>query len=201
MRPLVPSQKKRRPHRKTHGKISFQSLARLVGERWRALPDERKNYYRELAKEDMKRQKVAMDNYYRKKEAAKANPEFGVDEEKSTEDLDVGKEDAAAKTGGKGGKTKQDENEDTPSGGTGAMLGQDSNGSMAASIEEAVAEEGRRIIDAASKEDIAALKRDETKTGVASKQEIEFLRQEEKETEKEVEKQVGEDEILNITAV
>lgn len=197
LRPLIPSQKKRRPHRKTHGKISFQSLARLVGERWRALPEERKNYYRELAKEDMKRQKSAMDEYYRKQEAAKIKIEKCEDEamrgeETSAEDLDVGMEDAAAKAGGKAGET-----EDMPSRGivTRAMFGQDISASMAASIEEAVATEGRRIIDAASKEDIAALKQDESKTNVASKQETDSLNQEEKETGNDI------DDILNITAV
>jgi len=64
MRPLIPAQKKRRPHRKTHGKISFQQLARMVGERWKSLDDERRQYYQDLAKEDMKRQKAAMEEYY-----------------------------------------------------------------------------------------------------------------------------------------
>jgi len=64
MRPLIPSQKKRRPHRKTHGKISFQELARMVGERWKSLPQDRREYYQNLAKEDMKRQKAAMEEYY-----------------------------------------------------------------------------------------------------------------------------------------
>ena len=71
MRPLIPNQKKRRPHRKTHGKISFQKLARMVGERWKALPDDRRKYYQELAQEDMKRQKQAMEEYYAKQQALK----------------------------------------------------------------------------------------------------------------------------------
>lgn len=66
LRPLIPSQKKRRPHRKTHGKISFQDLARMVGERWKSLPDEDRKYYQDLAQEDMKRQKAAMEEYYAK---------------------------------------------------------------------------------------------------------------------------------------
>lgn len=71
MRPLIPNQKKRRPHRKTHGKISFQQLARMVGERWKALPEDRRKYYQELAQEDMKRQKKAMEEYYAKQQAMK----------------------------------------------------------------------------------------------------------------------------------
>lgn len=70
LRPLLPSEKKRRPHRKTHGKISFQLLAQKVGQRWKALPDERRKYYQDLAQEDMKRQKKAMEEYYQKRSAA-----------------------------------------------------------------------------------------------------------------------------------
>jgi len=71
LRPLIPSQKKRRPHRKTHGKISFQQLARMVGERWKALPDDKRKYYKDLAEQDMKRQKIAMEEYYAKQNEAK----------------------------------------------------------------------------------------------------------------------------------
>lgn len=71
LRPLIPNQKKRRPHRKTHGKISFQQLARMVGERWKALPEERRKYYQNMAQEDMKRQKEAMEEYYAKQQAIK----------------------------------------------------------------------------------------------------------------------------------
>jgi HMG (high mobility group) box len=66
LRPLIPAEKKRRPHRKTHGKISFQELARMVGERWKNLPDDERKYYQDLAQEDMKRQKAAMEEYYAK---------------------------------------------------------------------------------------------------------------------------------------
>ena len=74
LRPLIPSQKKRRPHRKTHGKISFQELARMVGDRWKNLPDEDRKYYQGLAQEDMKRQKIAMEEYYAKQNAVKERP-------------------------------------------------------------------------------------------------------------------------------
>lgn len=71
LRPLIPSQKKRRPHRKTHGKISFQQLARMVGERWKSLPEDDRKYYQGLAQEDMKRQKIAMEEYYAKQNGTK----------------------------------------------------------------------------------------------------------------------------------
>ena len=70
LRPLLPSEKKRRPHRKTHGKISFQLLAQMVGQRWKALPADRRKYYQDLAREDMKRQKQAMEEYYQKQAAS-----------------------------------------------------------------------------------------------------------------------------------
>lgn len=72
LRPLIPAQKKRRPHRKTHGKISFQQLARMVGERWKNLAEDKRKYYQGLAEEDMKRQKVAMEAYYAKQNGIKA---------------------------------------------------------------------------------------------------------------------------------
>jgi hypothetical protein len=81
-RPLIPAQKKRRPHRKTHGKISFQQLARMVGERWKALPDDQRKYYQGLAEADMKRQKVAMEEYYAKNASKELSKEGTKDESK-----------------------------------------------------------------------------------------------------------------------
>jgi hypothetical protein len=66
LRPLVSSEKKRRPHRKTHGKIGFKLLAQMVGQRWKTLPDERRKYYQDLAEEDLKRHKTAMEDYYKR---------------------------------------------------------------------------------------------------------------------------------------
>merc|ERR1712166_1691194 len=65
LRPLLPVQRKRRAHRKTHGKISFRLLAQMVGARWKALPDDDRKYYQDLAKEDSLRQKEALKEYYR----------------------------------------------------------------------------------------------------------------------------------------
>ena len=81
LRPLLPSQKQRRPHRKTHGKISFRMLAQMVGQRWKALPEEERKYYQDLAKEDMIRQKKAMEDYYLKQsEKVKKKDEAPTDE-------------------------------------------------------------------------------------------------------------------------
>ena len=82
VRPIIPAERKRRPHRKTHGKISFQELARSVGERWKNLDEDRRKYYQELAKEDMKRQKAAMEEYYAKQNVPSASSAFpkGIDD-------------------------------------------------------------------------------------------------------------------------
>lgn len=52
---LAKDRSKRRPHRKTHGKINFTTLSKLIGHRWKSLPDERKNFYREVAATDLER--------------------------------------------------------------------------------------------------------------------------------------------------
>ena len=96
LRPLIPSQKKRRPHRKTHGKISFQQLARMVGERWKALPEDRRKYYQDLAQEDMKRQKEAMEEYYARQQAIKHGTAPSVDKPAVTRDEE---DEGAAATG------------------------------------------------------------------------------------------------------
>jgi hypothetical protein len=46
---------KRRPHRKTHGKITFTTLSKLIGKRWRQLPEVEKNFFKEVAKADLMR--------------------------------------------------------------------------------------------------------------------------------------------------
>ena len=46
---------KRRPHRKTHGSIGFTALSKIVGGRWRALPEGKKQLYRDIAAADLDR--------------------------------------------------------------------------------------------------------------------------------------------------
>ncbi|KAK1748148.1 hypothetical protein QTG54_000087 [Skeletonema marinoi] len=48
---------KKRAHRKTHGKVAFVSLAKMVGQKWRALPDDKKKKYQDLALADKVRYK------------------------------------------------------------------------------------------------------------------------------------------------
>lgn len=46
---------KKRRHRKTHGKIAFTTLSRMVSQRWKELAEERKNFYKEVAAKDLER--------------------------------------------------------------------------------------------------------------------------------------------------
>ena len=54
-------------HRKSHGKITFQVLSRLIGQRWRDISDpEVKQRYFNLAKKDLKRYNFHMKEYKQK---------------------------------------------------------------------------------------------------------------------------------------
>jgi len=58
---------KRRPHRKSHGKIAFKDLAREVGKRWKALSDIEKSKYNDLAEKDLQRYTEQMKDYNSKR--------------------------------------------------------------------------------------------------------------------------------------
>eukprot|EP00581_Thalassiosira_minuscula_P008056 CAMPEP_0183703020 /NCGR_PEP_ID=MMETSP0737-20130205/922_1 /TAXON_ID=385413 /ORGANISM="Thalassiosira miniscula, Strain CCMP1093" /LENGTH=400 /DNA_ID=CAMNT_0025929717 /DNA_START=126 /DNA_END=1328 /DNA_ORIENTATION=+ len=45
----------KRVHRKSHGKVSFTTLAKTVGQRWRELPEAQKKKYKDLAEIDRER--------------------------------------------------------------------------------------------------------------------------------------------------
>jgi len=57
--PAGPDRSKRL-HRRTHGRIGFQDLARVIGQRWKTLPADRMEEYKRLAEIDMKRYKEDM---------------------------------------------------------------------------------------------------------------------------------------------
>ena len=61
------NKEKPRPHRKTHGKIGFQTLAKLIASRWKALADDRRDHYKSLAAIDMDKYKEKMQGYQKKK--------------------------------------------------------------------------------------------------------------------------------------
>lgn len=46
---------KKRRHRKTHGKITFTTLSRMVSQKWKSLADEHKAFYKQVAARDLER--------------------------------------------------------------------------------------------------------------------------------------------------
>ena len=52
---------KKRLHRKSHGKISFAALSKLISSRWNALSKADQNYYRDVAAVDLARFKEETD--------------------------------------------------------------------------------------------------------------------------------------------
>jgi hypothetical protein len=46
---------KKRRHRKSHGKIDFATLRRMASQRWRNLPEDRKNFFKDIACKYMQR--------------------------------------------------------------------------------------------------------------------------------------------------
>ncbi len=61
------NKEKPRPHRKTHGKIGFQTLAKLIATRWKALAEGRREHYKSLAAIDMDKYKEKTQAYQKKK--------------------------------------------------------------------------------------------------------------------------------------
>jgi hypothetical protein len=77
------SSKKRK--RVPHGKIGFESLAKIVGQRWKELPPDEMEQYKKRAEEDMKRYRKEMEAYVQKQreglEQSREHLEKLVDEE------------------------------------------------------------------------------------------------------------------------
>lgn len=59
--------RKRRPHRKSHGKIAFKDLAKEIGRRWKALSEDQKKPFNELADKDLQRYNEQMKEFNSKK--------------------------------------------------------------------------------------------------------------------------------------
>ena len=49
--------------KRAHGKIGFESLAKVIGKRWKDLPEDKSKYYKEKANKDMVRYKKEMEAY------------------------------------------------------------------------------------------------------------------------------------------
>jgi hypothetical protein len=68
-----------------HGKIGFESLAKIVGQRWKELPPDELEVYKKRAEDDMKRYRKEMEAYVQKQreglEQSREHLEKLVDEE------------------------------------------------------------------------------------------------------------------------
>lgn len=61
---LLEGDKVKKSHKKSHGKITFQVLSRLIGQRWRDISNaDSKQYYFDLAKKDQERYNAQMKEY------------------------------------------------------------------------------------------------------------------------------------------
>eukprot|EP00957_Ditylum_brightwellii_P050958 3864876-Ditylum_brightwellii.AAC.1 len=78
------TKKTKRPHIKTHGKIDFTSLSRLVADKWKTLPPEERKVYDAMASEDLKRYRHELNIYKRNVET------FLIDAKKDTKQNDRG---------------------------------------------------------------------------------------------------------------
>lgn len=100
--------KRKRRRRTTHGKISFSSLAKLIGEKWKAIESQQREHYEQLAVVDLQRYHDEMDAYNAKMKDNNKNPttksapieanaksdtdEDMNDESADDDDVDVGNE-------------------------------------------------------------------------------------------------------------
>lgn len=53
--------RQKRSHRKTHGKVSFTELSKIISDRWKSLGDDEQEFYKQVAAIDMKRYKAEVD--------------------------------------------------------------------------------------------------------------------------------------------
>jgi hypothetical protein len=65
---------KKRPHRKTHGKIDFTSLSKLISKRWKELPEDSRAFYRQVASLDWERYQAELSEQKISNAAPNATP-------------------------------------------------------------------------------------------------------------------------------
>ena len=53
----------KRRHRKTHGKIAFTALSKVIAQAWRDIPESDKAFYREVAADDLERYQKELEQY------------------------------------------------------------------------------------------------------------------------------------------
>lgn len=77
--------KARKRKKRPHGKIGFENLAKVIGQRWQELTPSQVEYYKSKANEDMKRYKDQMEEYLAKQDDGK--------KKKDSDDEDVDDDD------------------------------------------------------------------------------------------------------------
>jgi len=79
----------KRIHRKTHGKISFDDMARQIGQRWKALPEGEKKLLQDRATEEKNRYKTELEAWKAEQAVVKPTKSPGAAPKAETSDLDV----------------------------------------------------------------------------------------------------------------
>ncbi len=74
------SDRVKKSHKKVHGKIAFQHLAKIVGQRWRSLDADEKKYYEDLASKDSNRYNEQLEEYNKKEQEAAVKKESTKEE-------------------------------------------------------------------------------------------------------------------------
>lgn len=65
---------KKRRHRKTHGKISFTTLSKLISQRWKELSADEKDFFRQVASKDWERYQKELAVYKKSQETSVHTP-------------------------------------------------------------------------------------------------------------------------------
>ena len=82
--------KTRKRKKRPHGKIGFENLAKVIGQRWQELTPEQVEYYKKKAEEDMKRYKDQMEEYLAKQDDGKRKKDDDDDDGDLGGDVDEG---------------------------------------------------------------------------------------------------------------
>lgn len=78
--------KTRKRKKRPHGKIGFENLAKVIGQRWQELTPEQVEYYKKKAEDDMKRYKDQMEEYLAKQDDGKKKKDAPLADDVNSKD-------------------------------------------------------------------------------------------------------------------